>query len=81
MTDWTETAEAELRRQLRRGHIPDLLAEELLPLVTPVAGEPKDRRAWGRVIQRLAGEGVLIRVGYRPARSSNRSAKPVWRRA
>lgn len=79
MIDWTEQAEAELRRQIRTRNLGDRLAEELLDLVTPIVGEPRDKRAWGHVIQRLAGEGALIRVGFRPARSSNGSAKPVWR--
>jgi len=81
MSDWAEQAEAELRRQIRTRRIPDLLAEELLPLVTPIVGEPKDKRSWGHVIQAMAADGSLIRVGYRPARSSNGSAKPVWRSA
>jgi hypothetical protein len=81
MSDWTDTAEAELRRQMRTRRLGDRLAEELLDLVTPIIGAPRDARAWGRVIRKLAGEGLLIRVGFRPARSSNGSAKPVWRAA
>lgn len=76
---WIERAEAELRRRVRAGGLPDSLAEELLDQVAPIVGEPNDRRAWGRVIQLLAGEGALKHVGYRRARSSNGSPKPVWR--
>ncbi len=79
MSDWIETAEAELRRQMRTRQLGDRLAEELLDLVTPIVGTPRDAREWGGVIRKLAGEGALMHVGYRPARSSNGSAKPVWR--
>ncbi len=78
-TEWAETAEAELRRQQRTRRVPDLLAEELLGLVVPIVGAPRDGRAWGGVIRKMASEGALLRVGFRPARSSNGSAKPVWR--
>lgn len=80
MSAWTDRAEAELRRQIRaRKVVPDSLAEELLSLVAPIVGEPHDKRSWGTVIRTLAGDGTLTRVGFRPAPSSNGSAKPVWR--
>lgn len=40
---------------------------------------PPDPRAFGGVIQKAAREGLIERVGYAPANSSNRSPKCVWR--
>lgn len=41
---------------------------------------PTDRRAWGGVVNRAAGRGMIIRTGdFRAARSSHGSPKPVWR--
>jgi hypothetical protein len=41
---------------------------------------PPDGRAWGSVFQRAARRGVIRRIGYAPARSSNGSPKPLWAR-
>lgn len=41
---------------------------------------PPDGRAWGAVIQGAAREGLIAKVGYAPAKSSNLSPKVLWRR-
>lgn len=40
-----------------------------------------DGRAWGAVMRRAAMTGVLRKVGYAPARSSNLSPKCLWEAA
>lgn len=47
---------------------------EQLELVDP----PADGRAWGAVFRKAASLGVIRRVGYAPALSSNLSAKCLW---
>lgn len=39
---------------------------------------PPDGRAWGSVMQTAARRGIVKRVGYAPARSSNLSPKVLW---
>lgn len=40
---------------------------------------PSDKRAWGGVAQRALREGIVERIGYAPANSSNRSPKCLYR--
>ena len=40
---------------------------------------PPDGRAFGKVMQSAQREGLIKRVGYAPANSSNGSAKVLWR--
>lgn len=35
-------------------------------------------RAWGAVIQRAARRGLIVKIGYAPAKSSNLSPKCQW---
>ncbi len=42
---------------------------------------PPDGRAWGAVVRRAAKAGVISKVGYAPANTSNRSPKVLWRAA
>lgn len=42
--------------------------------------EPPDGRAWGAVLRDAAKQGLIVKVGYRAARSSNLSPKVLWRR-
>lgn len=39
---------------------------------------PPDGRAWGAVMQRAARNGLMRKVGYAPAKSSNLSPKVLW---
>lgn len=40
--------------------------------------KPPDGRAWGAVFQAAAREGLIRKVGYAPAKSSNLSPKVQW---
>jgi hypothetical protein len=40
---------------------------------------PPDGRAWGAVMQRARREKIIERIGYKPAKSSNLSPKPLWK--
>lgn len=37
-----------------------------------------DERAWGSIFRSAAADGLLKRVGYAPAKSSNLSPKCLW---
>lgn len=39
---------------------------------------PHDSRAWGAVIRRAAAAGMVEKIGFAPARSSNLSPKVLW---
>lgn len=39
---------------------------------------PPDSRAWGAVIRRAAKNGLIQRIGYKPAKSSNLAPKCLW---
>ena len=39
---------------------------------------PPDGRAWGAVMRRAAKNGLIQRIGYKPAKSSNLSPKCLW---
>lgn len=55
------------------------LAEELIEVaVQGGAPSPPDGRAWGGVFRRLAIRGIIRKVGYAPAKSSNLSPKVLW---
>lgn len=42
---------------------------------------PPDSRAFGGVTQRAIRRGVIVKVGYAPAASSNGSPKPLYARS
>jgi hypothetical protein len=45
----------------------------------PGAPIAPNERAWGQVVRRAVAEGLIMKVGYAPARSSNLSPKCLWR--
>jgi hypothetical protein len=59
----------------------EFLAEEFVKYAT-AAGleEPPDGRAYGSVMQQAARRGLIVKVGYRVALSSNLSPKTLWQR-
>lgn len=59
----------------------DFLAEDFVAWCgTRDLAAPLDGRAWGEVFRRGAKQGIIRRVGYAPANTSNRSPKCLWRR-
>jgi hypothetical protein len=79
--NWSDDAFAALSVFAKLTPDPTFLAEtvrewtEDANLVTP----PDNKRAWGGVFQRAAAAGLIEKVGYAPARSSNLSPKVLWR--
>ena len=56
------------------------LAEDFVAWCAGQIAPPPDGRAWGAVLQRSARKGRIVRVGYAPANTSNRSPKCLWKR-
>lgn len=54
------------------------LAEDVIEFCKKNLFEAPDSRAWGSVFRRAAKEGVIRKVGYAPAKSSNLSPKTLW---
>lgn len=80
---WLERALGLLRHfvEKQKGH--DFMAEDFVawidkehPLDFP---KPPDSRAYGGVIRAAAKSGLIERVGYAPAKTSNCSPKCCWR--
>jgi hypothetical protein len=59
----------------------EFLAEEFVHYAS-MAGleDPPDGRAYGSVMQQAARKGLILKVGYRVALSSNLSPKTLWQR-
>jgi hypothetical protein len=56
------------------------LAEDVVRSLAGVIPDPPDKRAWGHIFQRAARNGVIEKIGYAPAATSNCSPKVLWRR-
>lgn len=80
---WKRRARSYLLEYLttrRRGD--DFLTEHLRDFAHNRGLEfPPDGRAWGAVLQAAARDGLIEKIGYAPAKSSNLSPKVLWRAA
>lgn len=77
-------------RRCARGFLLEYLATHAEPFLAENVREfaearhladPPDGRAWGQVMRSAARDGLIVKVGYAPARSSNLSPKVQWRAA
>lgn len=75
--EWTAAAAATLSEFLGYRLTP-FLAEEFVAWAVKRMAAPPDPRAWGGPIRRAASQGLIRRVGYAPAASSNLSPKCLW---
>lgn len=78
--EWRETAWQLLVMYLV-GHREDFLAEQFVAWASPMIVRPPDPRAWGCVLMMARRRGTIVKVGYRPAATSNMSPKCLWRPA
>jgi hypothetical protein len=80
---WSARAMSALRRYLAEGPGRDgaFLAEQFVDWTkTADVAQPPEPRAWGAVISTAARRGLIRRIGYAPANTSNRSPKCLWQR-
>lgn len=77
---WSEEAEAAVRLYCVQHPRKQFLTEDVRAWAESMGlvSQPENGRAWGAVIQRCARLGLIRRVGYAPAKSSNLSPKPLW---
>lgn len=72
---WTDIAADEIREYAQQASggflIEDVVANSR-------AGTPPDGRAWGAATRKAVKAGWIVRIGYAPANSSNRSPKCLW---
>jgi len=79
---WRVQAEAYTEGLIeRRGFKPFLMEEIVAAAEVDGIPAPPDKRAWGHVIRALARRGVVRKIGYAPAKSSNLSPKIQWCKA
>ena len=77
--NWSDRAYSALTLYCTKATEPFIIEDvrawaEGLGLISP----PHDSRAWGAVIRRAAGNGLVSKVGFAPAKSSNLSPKVLW---
>jgi hypothetical protein len=78
--DWNEQAWDLLNDYIfLEGEDHEFLAEEFVAFAKELMKPPTDARSWGTPIRRAAKAGIIVKVGYRPAHTSNRSPKCLWR--
>lgn len=77
---WSDRAYWLLEQYARRAAQP-FLAESFVGYAKGLIEAPPDGRAWGGIVRRAALAGVIVRVGYAPAETSNHSPKCLWRGA
>jgi hypothetical protein len=79
---WNEEADRALRVFLRTRD-GGFLAEEFVHWTrgNRDIAQPPDGRAWGAVVNRAARAGLIRKLGYAAANTSNRSPKCLWVRA
>lgn len=77
-------------RRGARGYLLEFLSSQPGPFLAEDArafaesrgfAHPPDGRAWGVVFQSAARAGLIVKIGYAPAKSSNLSPKVQWRAA
>lgn len=77
--EWSAQADAYAKMMIaRRGFKPFLLEEIVEASKRDGVPQPPDGRAWGGVIIRLAKEGLVRKMGYGAAKTSNTSPKVLW---
>jgi hypothetical protein len=79
---WSVQAEAYAEMMIqRRGYKPFLMEEIVAAAIRDGIPEPPDRRSWGGIIRALAKRGVVRKMGYAEAATSNCSPKVLWGKA
>lgn len=79
---WSVQAEAYAEMMIeRRGFKPFLMEEIVAAASRDGIAEPPDRRAWGHIIRALARRGVVRKMGFAAAATSNTSPKVLWSKA
>ena len=76
--DWRAKAFAALALFVKAHPGRRFLIEEFRASLPEGFPQPREPRSWGTVVQDAARQGLISRVGYRNARSSNLSPKPEW---
>jgi hypothetical protein len=79
---WTDRALAYVVRFLEGRGDRTFLTEDVRAFAESCGlAYPPDGRAWGAVTQKASRRGIIDKVGYAPAKSSNLSPKVLWRAA
>lgn len=75
---WSEDAYSILEQFCRQATAPFIIEEVRAFADGRGFFSPTDERAWGGVIRRAAAKGLIRKIGYAPAKSSNLSPKCLW---
>ena len=77
--EWTAKAVALFAEYANKTIFPFLTEDARQYAESRGLAEPPDSRAWGHVARRCKKAGIITAVGFAPARSSNGSAKVLWK--
>lgn len=80
-SSWPEDAFAALARYCETSTGPFLSEDMREAAHNSGLAAPPDRRAWGAIVKRAAREGLIVKAGAEPARSSNLGLKQLWESA
>jgi hypothetical protein len=75
---WRDSVLKALGRYLGTRKAAPFLAEDFVQWARFRVKEPPDGRAWGNAMKAAAAKGIIQKVGYAPAESSNYSPKVLW---
>jgi hypothetical protein len=78
--DWTKKAVALFAEYASKAPSPFLTEEARQYAESHGLSVPPDGRAWGHVAKNCQRAGVVISAGFGAAKSSNGSAKVLWKR-
>jgi hypothetical protein len=78
--DWTKKAVALFAEYASKAPSPFLTEEARQYAESHGLSVPPDGRAWGHVAKNCQRAGVVISAGFGAAKSSNGSAKVLWRK-
>ena len=76
--NWSEDALHLLEQFCRQATAPFIIEEVRAFAEDRGFASTTDERAWGGVIRRAAAKGLIRKIGYAPAKSSNLSPKCLW---
>jgi hypothetical protein len=73
---WTNTAFLFLVNYAESNDV--FLAEDVVKASKNEVPEPHDNRAWGAIFHKAAKAGLINKIGFKPAKTSHGSPKPLW---
>jgi len=75
--DWKAVAFEKVAEYAKQSQAP-FLTEDIREWCLESIPEPHDGRAWGQIMRKAQKQGIICKVGFYSAKSSNLSPKVLW---